>query len=127
MILLIHIHKSEQMRLKFDQTYFVLLAGCSTMAETDRLYFLRYHRADVHTCLPQGVLGDSAPSLSERAPVRWPVSRGQTCGLMVCLKHSDILQTPVLKRCHTLAVIVMGGSGQLNKQAGDLYHASPSM
>ena len=71
---------------------------------------------------PRG-LWESAPSMSESAPTQRPVSRGQTCGLVGCVKHSDILQTPVSERCHTLAVIVMGGSGRLNQQAGDLYYA----
>lgn len=61
--------------------------------------------------------------MSESTPTQRPVSRGRTCGLMSCVKHCDILQTPVSERCHTLAVIVMGGSGRLNQRAGDLYYA----
>ncbi len=67
---------------------------------------------------------ESAPSMSESTPTQRLVSGGQTCRLMGPVKHSDILQTPVSERCHTLAVIVMGSSGRLNQQAGDLYYAA---
>lgn len=60
--------------------------------------------------------------MSESTPTQRPVSRGRTCGLMSCVKHCDILQTPMSERCHTLAIIVMGGSGRLNQRAGDLYY-----
>lgn len=80
-------------------------------------------RVDIPACFPAGGFCESGPSMSPSAPAQRPVSGGQTCRLMGCVNHSDILQTPVLKRCHTLAVIVMGGSGWLNQQAGDLYYA----
>lgn len=40
-------------------------------------------------------------------PTRRPASGAQTCGRMGCVKHRDILQTPVSEGGRTLAVIVM--------------------
>lgn len=65
--------------------------------------------------------------MSKYSPRRKPISRGQTWGLMGHVKHSDILQTPESEHCHMLAVIVMGGSGRLNQQAGDPYYAHKSV
>lgn len=76
--------------------------------------------------LPLRGFWESEPSLlADSTPTQQPVSGGQTRGLMSYVKHSDILQMPVLEPCHTLAVIVMGGSGRLNQQAGYLNYFTP--
>lgn len=110
----------------FDSIQVLWHLMISVMAKSDcaLLYCLSYNSTAglIFMLVSLRRLWESAPSVSESAPTQRPVSRGPTRGLMGCVKHSDILQTPVLRRCHMLVVIVMGGSGRLNKQAGDLYY-----
>lgn len=79
---------------------------------------------DITAYFLQGGCGSQHPPCLRALPHRGLFAGGgQTYGLMSCVKHGDISQTPVSERCRTLAIIVMGGSGRLNQQAGDLYYA----
>lgn len=122
------------------QYVYVVFSACSSSGQLLRSinykwvvrYFLkltRYFCTDWAAGLifmlvsPQGGSGCHHNPCLRAPPHCGPVSGGHTCRLMGCVKHSDILQTPVSERRHNLAVIVMGGSGRLNQQAGDLYYA----
>lgn len=78
---------------------------------------------DITAYFLQGCCGSQHPPCLRALPHHGLLAGGQTYGLMSCVKHSDISQTTVSERCHTLTIIVMGGSGRLNQQAGDLYYA----
>lgn len=83
----------------------------------------RLSSTDITAYFLQGGCGSQHPPCLRALPHRGLLVGGQTYGLMSCVKHGDISQTPVSEHCHTLAIIVMGGSGWLNQQAEDLYYA----
>lgn len=86
------------------------------------LYWLSYNRL-MFELVSHRWFEELATSMSESTPRKLFLSGG---GADLWnddhnVKHSVILQAPVSKRCHMLALIVMGGSGRLNQHAPDLY------